>query len=146
MIRLDLTADPRWLDLGHGVRIKVAAPLTTAIMIAARNDAAIRDMPADASEEAKALAFAKVVARRVILEWEGVGDAEGNPIEPTPAGIDALMECYPIFEAFQLRYVAKGIALDAEKNASAPLPNGISAGASDIARLAKDDALNAPRS
>ena len=28
MLRLDLTAEPRWLDLGHGVRLRTA-PLTT---------------------------------------------------------------------------------------------------------------------
>ena len=35
MLRLDLTTEPRWLDLGHGVRLRVA-PLTTALMVAAR--------------------------------------------------------------------------------------------------------------
>lgn len=136
MIRLNIASEPFWLDLGHGVRVK-ALPLTTAIMISARNDPAVRDLPAEAGEEERALAFSKAVGRRAIIEWEGVGDAEGNPVEPTPAGIDALMECYPIFEAFQLRYVAKGMALDIEKNASAPLPNGISAGAQDTAPHAK---------
>ena len=33
MLRLDLTTEPRWLDLGHGVRLRVA-PLTTALMVA----------------------------------------------------------------------------------------------------------------
>ena len=37
MLRLDLTAEPRWLDLGHGVRLR-AAPLTTALMVASRSD------------------------------------------------------------------------------------------------------------
>jgi len=145
MIRLDLSSGPRWLDLGHGVRVE-GLPLTTAIMISARNDPAVRDLPADAREEERALAFSKVVGRRVIIQWEGVGDAEGNPLEPTPEGIDALMECYPIFEAFQLRYIAKGIALDLEKNASAPLPNGTSAGAPDTAPHAKPRAGIARRS
>jgi len=35
MLRLDLTAEPRWLDLAHGVRLRVA-PLTTALMVASR--------------------------------------------------------------------------------------------------------------
>ena len=48
-------------------------------------------------------------------------------------GIDALLEIWPVFEAFQTKYVAKGLILDAEKNVSAPSPNGPSAGANAIA-------------
>ena len=51
MLRLNLTAEPRWLDLGHGVRLRVA-PLTTALMVAARNDPAVEALPATASDEA----------------------------------------------------------------------------------------------
>ena len=39
MIRLDLSSEPKWLDLGHGLRLHVL-PITTAIMVAARNDPA----------------------------------------------------------------------------------------------------------
>jgi hypothetical protein len=53
-----------------------------------------------------------------------------------PAGIDALLEVQPIFEAFQAIYVAKGLLLDAEKNASAPSPSGTSAGATATAQPA----------
>jgi hypothetical protein len=145
MIRLDISAGPRWLDLGHGVRVKVP-PLTTAIMMAARADPAVRDLPADTTMEGRSLAFCKAVARRVITEWEGVGNTQGNPVAPTAEGIDALLDLYPLFEAFELDYVAKGLALDAEKNASAPSPNGTSAGAPDTARPAKRNARTAPRS
>jgi len=48
-----------------------------------------------------------------------------------------LLDIYPIFEAFQAGYVAKALVLDQEKNVSAPLPTGTSAGAIDTARLAK---------
>ena len=57
MLRLDLTTEPRWLDLGHGVRLRVA-PLTTALMVAARSDAAVETLPATATDEERALAFA----------------------------------------------------------------------------------------
>ena len=40
MLRLNLSTEPRWLDLGHGVRLLVE-PLTTAIMLAARSDPAM---------------------------------------------------------------------------------------------------------
>ena len=63
MLRLDLTTEPRWLDLGHGVRLR-AAPLTTALMVASRSDAAVEALPATASDEERALAFAKAIARR----------------------------------------------------------------------------------
>ncbi|HDR29879.1 MAG TPA: hypothetical protein ENN83_15200, partial [Rhodovulum sp.] len=45
----------------------------------------------------------------------------------------ALLEIWPVFEAFQTQYVAKGLILDAEKNASAPSPTGPSAVATGIA-------------
>ena len=109
MLRLDLTAEPRWLDLGHGVRLR-AAPLTTALMVAARSDPAVEALPETASDEARALVFAKAIARIAVTEWDGVGDADGNPVPVTPTGIDALLEVWPIFEAFQAIYVAEGPA------------------------------------
>ena len=130
MLTLDLRAEPCWLDLGHGVRLRIA-PLTTALMVAARSDAAVEALPASASDEERALAFAKAIARRAVTEWEGVGDAEYNAVTVTPAGIDALLEVWPIFEA---SYVSKGLLLDAEKNVSAPSPTGTSAGATATAR------------
>jgi len=135
MIRLNLTATPQWLDLAPGLRLLVG-PLTTALMVSARADPAIEGLPDGASQEELALAMAKAVARRAVLDWEGVGDSMGNVVPVTPEGIDALLEIWPVFEAFQTQYVAKGLILDAEKNVSAPLPNGPSAGATGIARPA----------
>jgi hypothetical protein len=45
--------------------------------------------------------MAKAVARRAVLDWEGVGDDAGNPRARQPEGIDALLEIWPVFEAFQ---------------------------------------------
>ena len=144
MLRLDLTAEPRWLDLGYGVRLRLA-PLTTALMVAARSDDAVEALPATASDEERALVFAKAIARIAVSEWEGVGDADGNPVPVTPAGIDALLEVWPIFEAFQAAYVSKGLLLDAEKNSSAPSPIGTSAGATATAQPAARRARTARR-
>jgi hypothetical protein len=144
MIRLNLTATPEWLDLAPGLRLLVA-PLTTALMVSARADLAIEALPEGASQEALALAMAKAVARRAVLDWEGVGDAMGQPLPVTPEGIDALLEIWPIFEAFQTRYVARGLLLDAEKNASAPSPIGASAGATATARPVRGAAPTAPQ-
>jgi hypothetical protein len=117
MLRPDLTSEPRWLDLGHGVRLHVA-PLSTALMVAARSDAAVEALPA--TDEERALVFAKAIARLAVNDWEGVGDADGSPVPVTPAGIDALLEIWPIFEAFQAAYVSKGLLLDAEKTSPRP--------------------------
>ena len=135
MIRLNLTAAPEWLDLGPGLRLLVG-PLTTALMVSARADPAIEALPEGASQEELALAMAKAVARRAVLDWEGVGDATGTIVPITPDGIDALLEIWPVFEAFQTKYVARGLILDAEKNVSAPSPTGPSAGATGTARPA----------
>ena len=144
MIRLNLTAIPQWLDLAPGLRLLVG-PLTTALMVSARADMAIESLPETATTEELALAMAKSVARRAILDWEGVGDEDGNVVAVTPEGIDALLEIWPVFEAFQTGYVAKGLILDAEKNAFAPSPSGPSAGASGIAPPAKRAARTAPQ-
>ena len=144
MIRLNLTATPQWLDLAPGLRLLVG-PLTTALTVSARADPAIEALPEGASQEELALAMAKAVARRAVLDWEGVGDAMGTIVPVTPEGIDALLEIWPVFEAFQTMYVAKGLILDAEKNVSAPSPTGRSAGATDTARPAKLPAPTAPQ-
>jgi hypothetical protein len=68
MIRLNLTTTPQWLELAPGLRLRVA-PLTTALMVAARADATIEALSEDASQEELALAMAKAVARRAVLDW-----------------------------------------------------------------------------
>ena len=60
---------------------------------------------------------AKAVARIVVKDWEGVGDENGAPMAISDDGIDALLELWPIFEAFQTTYIAGALILDAEKNA-----------------------------
>jgi hypothetical protein len=135
MLTLDLSNAPQWCDLIAGVRVKLR-PLTTALMVSSRGDPAIGDMPEGVATEEAALAMAKALARRAILEWEGIGDADGNPIAPSPEAIDALLDLWPAFEAFQTHYVAKALLLDAEKNASAPSPTGPSEGAKATARPA----------
>ncbi|MFD2174842.1 hypothetical protein [Rhodobacter lacus] len=105
MIRLNLSSQPEWLDLAPGLGLKLA-PLTTALMVAARAD---------------------------------------PDLAALPEGIDALLDIWPEFEAFQTRYVARGLMLDAEKNASAPSPTGPSAGAKAIARPARAPAPTVPQ-
>ena len=150
MLRLNLTNEAQWLDLGHGVEILVA-PMTTALMMAARKEAQGQiAVPEDAElsdegfdTDAIALAMAKAVARIAIQDWKGVGDDNGFSIPVTPEGINALLDIWPIFEAFQTRYVARAMVLDAEKNASPLLPIGSSEGAATTAKPAKGRARTA---
>ena len=144
MIRIQLSPEPQWLDLGHGVRLRLL-PLTTALMVATRSDPAVQLLETDSSNDTRAAVFAAALARHAIVDWEGVGDADGAVIAVTPEGIDALLSLWPIFEAFNLLYVSRGMLLDAEKNGSAPLQTGTSAGATAIARPAKRSARTAPR-
>ena len=148
MLRLQLTNSPGWLDLGHGVRVLVE-PMGTAMMIAARRDpaiAALGDGIEELNNDDLALVMAKAVARIAIKDWEGVGDADGNPLSVTPERIDALLEVWPLFEAFQTRYINSGFLLDAEKNVSPLSPDGNSAGAVTIAKPAKARARTARKS
>lgn len=143
MIRINLSPEPQWLDLGHGVRLQLL-PLTTALMVATRSDPAVQNLAADASNDTRAAVFAAALARRAVVDWEGVGDADGAVIALTPEGIDALLSLWPIFEAFNLLYVSRGMLLDAEKNGSAPSLTGTSAEATAIARPVKRSARAAP--
>ena len=136
MIRINLSPEPQWFELGHGVRL-LLLPLTTALMVATRSDTAVQDLTVDASNDTRAAIFAAALARRAIVDWDGVGDADGTVIAVSPEGIDALLSLWPIFEAFNLLYVSCGMLLDAEKNGSAPSPTGTSAGATATVRPAK---------
>ena len=144
MIRINLSPEPQWLDLGHGVRLQLL-PLTTALMVATRSDPAVQALSTDASNDSRAAMFAAALARRAVVDWEGVGDETGTVITVSPDGIDALLSLWPIFEAFNLHYVSRGMLLDAEKNGSAPSPTGTSVGATATARPAKRNARTAQR-
>lgn len=144
MIRLQLSPEPQWHDIGHGVRLKLL-PLSTALMVATRSDAAVQDLDPEASNDERAAIFAASLARRAVIDWDGVGDAEGNVLPVSPEAIDALLSLWPIFEAFNLHYVSRGMLLDAEKNGSAPSPTGTSAGVTATARHVKGSARTAQR-
>ena len=144
MLTLDLSNEPLWHELAPGVRVQLR-PLTTALKVATRSDPDVEAVTDETSDETRALIFAKALARRAVLNWEGVGDADGNVINPSPEAIDALLDIWPIFEAFQLVYVSKGLLLEQEKNVSAPSPSGPSVGATATARPARKAAKTARR-
>ena len=119
MIRINLSPEAQWFELGHGVRL-LLLPLTTALMVATRSDPAVQALEADASNDSRAAVFAAALARRAVIAWEGVGDADGTVIAVSPEGIDALLSLWPIFEAFNLHYVSRSMLLDVEKTALRP--------------------------
>lgn len=145
MLRLNLDREASWLDLALGVRVKVE-PLTTAIMVAARTDPALRAIASGLPDDSIAVIFAKAIAARAIVDWEGVGDEDGVPIPVSPEAIDALLDLWPIFEKFQTAYVAKGLELEAEKNVLPPSPTGFSMGAMGTAKPVKGAARTARKS
>ena len=99
MIRLDLSATPEWLDLGHGVQLRVA-PITTSLMTRAREEPILAELPEAASPNARGIALAKALARVAVDDWVGVYDEDGAPAALSPETLDALLEIVPIFEAF----------------------------------------------
>jgi hypothetical protein len=124
MVRLDLKREPNWLDLGHGVRVHVR-PCTTALMMAARADPRIQSAgqrslvpSADDVQAAgeRTAALVKALGRLGIQEWDGVGDTDGEPVPLTPEAIDALLDLWPMAEAFERLYLGPALPLDDEKN------------------------------
>ena len=79
------------------------------------------------------------------LAWEGVGDAKGKPVEPSPERVEQLLEMRPdIYQTLDRDYVGTHFALAAEKNGSSASPRGASAKAGKpIAQPAPVPARNA---
>ncbi|MGI8524647.1 MAG: hypothetical protein ACR2K5_00435 [Pseudolabrys sp.] len=141
MLKLALPQrEPYWLDLVPGVRIKVR-PVTVAAIIAARQAAADAMKTPEGDEIfVGSAAFTRSIARWGILEWEGVGDADGAPVMPTTENIDALLELWQALDAVDRLYVAPALIGAQEKNASSLSPNGTSAGAKATAPRARKHA------
>ena len=138
MIHLALKREPHWLDLGHGVRVHVRS-CTTALMMAARAEAQRTCLPSTNETLAageRTAALVKALGRLGIQEWQGVGDGNGEPVPLTPEGIDALLDLWPMADAFERLYLGPALLLDDEKNAFAPAPNGTSSAGPDTAATA----------
>jgi hypothetical protein len=137
MLRLSTDREPFWLDLALGVRARFR-PVTIAMILVARAAAAAAFKPDDDDAQVLAsVAFTRSIAHAGLIEWEGVGDANGKPVEPLPDAIDALLEHWQLFDAIDRLYVGPALIGADEKNASSPLPSGISAGAKGTARHAR---------
>jgi hypothetical protein len=119
MLKLTPAArEPFWLDLLPGVRVQVR-PVSVAAMLLARAAAAevLKEKgDGNAATIAAGEAFTRSLAGSGILAWDGVGDAEGAVVEPSPERIDQLLDHWPAFDAFDRLYVGPALVQDAEKN------------------------------
>jgi len=163
MIRLNLSREAAWHDLGHGVRVHCRWVGST-LLGAARSEAhamarALRDdraalilagldpehLPDLENEHVLAgiaeTLLAKLLARLVIFEWEGVLAASQEPDDRTPAAVTPetigdLMELPAIAAAFMAKVTRPLAELVAEGKGSGSAPNGTSAAGPDIAKAA----------
>jgi hypothetical protein len=92
--------------------------MTVATILLARTAAAdvLRAGGEDAMVKA-GVAFTRSLANSGIAAWEGIGDADGNPVEPNKETIDAALEVWPLFDAIDRLYVGPALLQDVEKNA-----------------------------
>lgn len=80
-----------------------------------------------------------------IDDWRGVGDSDGNPVMVSPERL-AIFLADPIrFERLDEAYVRPFVMKEMEKNGSSPLPNGISAGATQEVDIANRSARRSVR-
>ena len=100
MLKLAFDREPFWLDVLPGVRVQLRPVTVTAILLART-----------------AAAFTRSLAHSGIAAWEGIGDKDGNPVEPSRETIDAALELWPVFDAIDRFYVAPALIQDAVKNA-----------------------------
>jgi hypothetical protein len=116
MLRLATDRQPFWLDIVPGVRVQFR-PISVAAILLARTAAAdvLRAGGEDAMVKA-GVAFTSSLAHSGIAAWEGVGDADGNPVEPTKETVNAALELWPVFDAIDRLYVGPALIQDAEKN------------------------------
>ena len=116
MLKLAFDREPFWLDLLPGVRVQFR-PITVAAILLARTAAAdvLRAGGDDAMVNA-GCAFTRSLAHSGIAAWEGIGDADGNPVEPNKDTIDAALEVWSLFDAVDRLYVGPALLQDAEKN------------------------------
>lgn len=167
MIRLNLPREQRWLNLKHGVRVKVR-PLTTAVYEAARIGAhrktvqiavdqglikaaggTIADLPDSTDHDGLSglweMIFIQALGVHAIIEWEGVGEDDGAAAECTHEKIESLLREYPgVAGEFLAKYTEPMDALASEGNAFGAAQNGISAAAPNTVKDADPAEAHVP--
>ena len=125
MLTLDLSCEPEWLDLPHGVRLRVR-PIDRVVRAAAEGAALAKAKvalaEADAPEDSPAfktlylLLLTRLLARHAVLAWEGVGDRDGAPLALSPEALDALLDRDDMLLAFWDRVVNRADPMESEGN------------------------------
>lgn len=166
MITLDIPKGPQELDLGGGLKLTVR-PALPAVFAAARANAAsivrrakegeelfeglgvtIQDLP-DMSTEAGRLGveeqiFHQSLAQTVVIDWSGVGDKNGVPIDPSPRDIGLLFLKQWVIDAFRVKYLLPYMELQQEGNGSGASRSGTSETAPATAKAARKSTRRAP--
>ncbi len=132
MLTLNPTPEPFWIDLPEGARVQMR-PISTPAYLEAQE--ASREVLREVDPAAKAsagqlvqaqVAFTRALVQRGVVAWEGIGDAKGKPVAPSPEAIDRLLDWYPAFAVFERQYAGPQLEAQAEKKGSAPSPGGSS--------------------
>lgn len=146
MIRLKISKDPYWLELGYGVKVKVKpcvsavfyeakAYMNSKLAELAKDYKANKDAGLFVSENIENPVKCEALADKYlliglgiagILEWSGVMEADDDKPAPlTESKIDELFSNFwAVAENFRHQYCGLQEILAAEKNASTPGLNG----------------------
>ena len=115
MFNLKIDKENSWIDLTLGVRFHVR-PATPAIMLGARYKVSSEVKDGDGFGQITSEMIASV-GELAVLEWEGVGNDVGEPLECTPKNIHAVLESsWQLAEAFDKQYLSKFYEVELEKN------------------------------
>lgn len=101
---------------------------------------------AESGDEAAALKAAqRVLLRRGIALWQGIGDRDGKPIPPSPEAIESAIRDPRIADPAAGVYVTPFLLWDAEGNGSAGSPSGTGAAAMPARDIASSAAKRTRR-
>ena len=141
LVHLDFSTADRWTVLFGDFEV-LHGPVTSAMMTEAGHATFTEQVdgaPALMTLEARTVAITKFLARTVIRDWRGIADEATGDVPPlTPATIDAVMDIYPVFRAFNDKVIDSRVRIEREKKSLSKLPNGISATGPDTAPTATD--------
>ncbi len=108
-----------------GVRVKFSIIGRQAVR-EARTACGIALKSTDGDFQVASDALSRELIRGGIVEWEGIGDRDGNPAAVTPETIDLFIADTDLCEAAEQVYVTPWLMRDREKNVSGVSSNGTS--------------------
>jgi len=101
----------------RGALLHFRAPSPADILISrSAADGFVKGVPDGEKTSIWRAAVAEALMGRCLESWEGIGDAEGNPIPPTRDAICALLSFADVFDAVEKQIVLPIFTRYAEKN------------------------------